>query len=97
VTWSWRPPAAASRVAAPRLAQRRAPPGGGFAAAVRGRVREALSAIGARVVDSEIPVPTADEIVHDREKLESSGTNSLVVGLLAELIDLARERDAIAA
>jgi hypothetical protein len=42
-------------------------------------------------------VTNADEIVHDREKLERSGTHSLMAGLLAELIDLARERDAIAA
>ena len=42
-------------------------------------------------------MPTADEIVRDREKLESSGTHSLMVGLLAELLDLAREREAIAA
>jgi len=59
--------------------------------------RKVLSAIGARVVDREIPVPTADEIVRDREKLESSGTHSLMVGLLAELIGLAREREQIAA
>jgi chromate reductase len=60
-------------------------------------LRKVLSAIGARVVDREIPVPTVDEIVHDREKLVSSGTHSLMVALLAELVDLARERDAIAA
>ena len=60
-------------------------------------MRKVLSAIGARVVDREIPVPTVDEIVHDREKLVSSGTHSLMVALLAELVDLARERDAIAA
>jgi chromate reductase, NAD(P)H dehydrogenase (quinone) len=59
--------------------------------------RKVLSAIGARVVDREIPVPTADEIVHDSEKLESSGTHSLIVGLLAELLGLAREREPIAA
>jgi chromate reductase len=59
--------------------------------------RKVLSAIGARVVDREIPVPTADEIVRDREKLESSGTHTLMVGLLAELLDLARERETIAA
>jgi chromate reductase, NAD(P)H dehydrogenase (quinone) len=54
--------------------------------------RKVLKAIGARVVDRELPVPTADEIVRDREKLESSGTHSLIVGLLAELIEQARER-----
>jgi len=39
----------------------------------------------------------ADEIVRDREKLESSGTHSLLVGLLAELLDAARPADAVAA
>ena len=67
------------------------------AVSAQAELRKVLSAIGARVVDREIPVPTADAIVHDREKLESSGTHSLMVGLLAELIDLAFERDAIAA
>src|SRR3954467_6716635 len=42
-------------------------------------LRKVLAAIGARVVDREIPVPTADEIVHDPDKLESSGTHSLMV------------------
>jgi chromate reductase len=49
-------------------------------------LRKVLAAIGSRVVDREIPVPTADEIVRDREALESSGTHSLIVGLLAELM-----------
>ena len=55
-------------------------------------LRKVLAAIGARVVDREIPVPTADEIVRDRDKLESSGTHSLMAGLLAELTGLGRER-----
>ncbi|MEA2481423.1 MAG: hypothetical protein QOJ07_3345 [Thermoleophilaceae bacterium] len=55
--------------------------------------RKVLAAIGARVVDRELPVPTADEIVRDRAKLESSGTHSLLVGILAELIAEARERE----
>jgi chromate reductase len=55
-------------------------------------LRKVLAAIGARVVDRESPVPTADEIVRSRDKLESSGTHSLMVGLLAELIDGARKR-----
>jgi chromate reductase len=54
--------------------------------------RKVLAAIGARVIDRELPVPTADEIVHDRDKLESSGTHSLLVGILAELIDAANAR-----
>jgi chromate reductase len=54
-------------------------------------LRKVLAAIGARVVDREVPVPTADEIVRDRAKLESSGTHTLIIGLLAELIGEARE------
>jgi hypothetical protein len=46
-----------------------------------------LTAIGANVIDRELPVPMADEIVRDREKLESSGTHSLIIGILAELLD----------
>ena len=46
------------------------------------------------MIDREIPVPTADEIVRDPEKLESSGTHSLMVGLMAELLGLAAERRA---
>ena len=56
-------------------------------------LRKVLAAIGSRVVDREIPVPTADEIVRDREALESSGTHSLMIGLLAELIGEAHERE----
>jgi chromate reductase len=50
-------------------------------------LRKVLGAIGAKVIDRELPVPMADEIVRDRDKLESSGTHSLIVGILAELID----------
>ena len=53
-------------------------------------LRKVLAAIGADVIDRELPVPMADEIVRDWEKLESSGTHSLLVGLLAELLDAAR-------
>ena len=60
-------------------------------------LRKVLGAIGARVLDRELPVPMADEIVRDREKLESSGTHSLMLGLLAELMDLARPAVAEAA
>src|SRR5213592_2180118 len=52
-------------------------------------LRKVLGATGARVLDRELPVPMADEIVSDPEKLESSGTHSLIVGLLAELIEMA--------
>ena len=60
-------------------------------------LRKVLGALGARVIDREVPVPTADEIVRDPEKLESSGTHSLIVGLLAELLDAVRERREMAA
>jgi chromate reductase len=50
-------------------------------------LRKVLGAIGANVIDRELPVPMADEIVRDREQLESSGTHSLIVGMLAELLE----------
>src|SRR5437764_4910627 len=53
-------------------------------------LRKVLGAIGARVLDRELPVPMADEIVRDREKLEESGIHSTLVGLLAELLEMAR-------
>jgi chromate reductase, NAD(P)H dehydrogenase (quinone) len=55
-------------------------------------LRKVLSAIGATVIDRELPVPMADEIVRDREKLESSGTHSLIVGILSELLTAADAR-----
>src|SRR3954463_11046393 len=60
-------------------------------------LRKVLGAIGAKVIDRELPVPMADEIVRDREKLESSGTHSLIVGILAELIEAAQPAEARAA
>jgi chromate reductase len=60
-------------------------------------LRKVLAAVGARVIDREIPVATADEIVRDREKLESSGTHSLMIGLLAELIGEVKQREQTAA
>jgi chromate reductase len=60
-------------------------------------LRKVLGAIGARVLDSELPVPMADEIVRDWEKLEESGTHSLLVGLLAELLDMAQPAETLAA
>jgi hypothetical protein len=44
-----------------------------------------------------VPVPMADQIVHDRDALEESGTHSLIVGLFAELLDLAGDREEAAA
>jgi chromate reductase, NAD(P)H dehydrogenase (quinone) len=60
-------------------------------------LRKVLAAIGAKVIDRELPVPMADEIVRDREKLESSGTHSLIVGILAELLEEAGPVGAAAA
>jgi len=60
-------------------------------------LRKVLGAIGAKVIDRELPVPLADEIVRDREKLESSGTHSLIVGILAELLEAAGPVEAAAA
>jgi chromate reductase len=60
-------------------------------------LRKVLGAIGAKVLDRELPVPLADEIVRDREKLESSGTHSLIVGILAELLEAAAPAEAAAA
>jgi len=60
-------------------------------------LRKVLGAIGARVLDRELPVPMADEIVRDREQLEESGIHSTLVGLLAELLEMARPGVAAAA
>ena len=60
-------------------------------------LRKVLGALGARVIDREVPVPIADEIVRDPDKLESSGTHSLIVGLLAELLGEAQPAAQVAA
>jgi len=60
-------------------------------------LRKVLEAIGARVLDRELPVPMADEIVRDPEQLEESGTHSLLVALLAELLEATQPRVATAA
>jgi chromate reductase len=59
-------------------------------------LRKVAGALGARVIDRELPVPTADEIVRDWEKLESTGTHSLLVGLLGELLAEVRPLEAAA-
>lgn len=60
-------------------------------------LRKVLGALHAKVVDREVPVPLADEIVRDRDKLEESGTHSLIAGLLAELLDGANTEAEVAA
>jgi chromate reductase, NAD(P)H dehydrogenase (quinone) len=60
-------------------------------------LRKVLGAIGARVLDRELPVGMADEIVSDPEKLEESGVHSQMVGLLSELLDTVRPEVSAAA
>jgi chromate reductase len=60
-------------------------------------LRKVLGAIGARVVDRELPVGMADEIVSDPEKLEESGVQSQMVGLLSDLLDMVRPEVSAAA
>jgi hypothetical protein len=52
---------------------------------------------GAHVLEGELPVGMADEIVRDPEKLEESGIHSQMVGLLAELLEMAQPGVAAAA
>ena len=49
-------------------------------------LRKVAAALGARVLDRDLPVPAADELVRDWEQMKSTGTHSLLVALLAELI-----------
>lgn len=58
-------------------------------------LRKVLAAVGARVIDREVPVPSADEIVSDPEKLESSGTCGLIAALLSDLTTMAAQRKAM--
>jgi chromate reductase len=60
-------------------------------------LRKVLGAIGAKVIDRELPVPMADEIVRDPAQLEESGTHSLLMGLLAELLEMAQPAETVAA
>jgi chromate reductase len=49
------------------------------------------NALHANVVDRELPVPAADEIVRDPDALEESGIHSMIGELFDELLGLARE------
>src|SRR5436305_14831896 len=60
-------------------------------------LRKVLGAIGARVVDRELPVPAADEVVGDSAKLEEMGINPLIVELLDDLVEEARPAQSLAA
>jgi hypothetical protein len=50
-----------------------------------------LRALGARVIDREVPVPAANQIVRDRQELNSSGLHPLIVELLTALLAEATE------
>src|SRR3954464_794391 len=60
-------------------------------------LRKVLGAIGARVLDRELPVPMADEIVRDRENQEQDNPVSRIMGLLAELLEAAQPAEMAAA
>jgi chromate reductase, NAD(P)H dehydrogenase (quinone) len=60
-------------------------------------LRKVLGAIGARVVDRELPVPAAHEVVGDPAKLEEMGINPLIGELLEELVEEARPAQSLAA
>lgn len=55
--------------------------------------RKVLGAIGARVVDEELPVPTAAEAFADDGSLNDEDTAAGLVELLGELVEMIRERD----
>ena len=54
--------------------------------------RKVLAALGARVVDRELPVPTADETVHPEGRLNEAELEAALKELLDELYDSAQER-----
>jgi chromate reductase len=56
--------------------------------------RKVLSAIGARVLDRELPIPSADEQFHDDGRLTDSEVENELVSVVEELADAIRERAA---
>ena len=54
--------------------------------------RKALGAAGARVVDSELPVPSAHEQFHDDGRLLDSDLERQLVASVQALVDAVRER-----
>src|SRR4051794_1970996 len=56
--------------------------------------RKVLGAIGARVVDEELPVPTADEQFTDTGRLQDADLEAELVSVIEELVEAARARDA---
>jgi chromate reductase len=59
-------------------------------------LRKVLSAIGARVVDAELPVPTAHELLGDPEALAESGLHEQLGEILGQLLAEAEARAAAA-
>ncbi len=53
-------------------------------------LRKVLASIGARVVDAELPVPSAHELLGDPEAVKESGLHEQLDGILAELLAEAR-------
>ncbi len=59
--------------------------------------RKALSAIGARVVDTELPVPSADEQFSDEGKLTDAEIERGLVAIIEELAEAIADRSKVAA
>lgn len=55
-------------------------------------LRKVLASAGARVIDRELPVPSADEAFHEDGSLIDGETTLEVGSVLAELLDSARRR-----
>jgi chromate reductase len=60
-------------------------------------LRKVLSSIGARVIDRELPVPTAHELLADPAALEESGLKNQIAEIVAELLAEAEARAAATA
>ncbi len=59
--------------------------------------RKVLGAIGARVVDEELPVPTADEQFSADGSLRDADVERGLAAILEQLAEAVREREAVAA
>jgi chromate reductase len=59
--------------------------------------RKVLAAIGARVIDTEVPVPSADEQFGPDGSLVDTDVEGAVAGLLEELVEAARARELVLA
>jgi chromate reductase, NAD(P)H dehydrogenase (quinone) len=59
--------------------------------------RKVLGAIGARVIDRELPVAAADEAFDEHGRLQSDEHRQALREILAELVEQARAREPIAA